>query len=86
VQPCKHATLKFSKADSSALGLVMDALDRELATVISKTHKYPEAIRAAAKLGKDTINRYYEATDQSKLYHIATSKWFKFQRLPFLIC
>jgi hypothetical protein len=52
----------------------MDKLDEELASVIADEDRYSPILRAAAKLGKNTINKYYEATDESKIYQIATSK------------
>ena len=47
----------------------MDRLDEHLATaMISPT--YSTAIRAAIRIGKQTLNRYYSKTDHSELYRI----------------
>jgi hypothetical protein len=50
----------------------MDHLDEHLATAAS-SHKYDTAIRAAVTIGKKTLNRYYDRTDQSDMYRIAMS-------------
>jgi hypothetical protein len=48
----------------------MDHLDEHLASAaVSRT--YDPAIRAAVGMGKKTLNRYYDQTDQSELYRIA---------------
>jgi hypothetical protein len=49
----------------------MDQFDKALANSVVNPN-YSSALRAAAKLGKDTMNRYYEATDASKIYRLAT--------------
>ena len=48
----------------------MDRLDTELATFCIDNSLEP-AIRAAAKLAKSTLNRYYSLTDESYVYRIA---------------
>jgi hypothetical protein len=50
----------------------MDHLDKHLATV-SLDEKYSPSIRVALSIGKKTLNRYYNRTDDSKLYRIAMS-------------
>lgn len=53
----------------------MDHLDEHLASA-AISHKYDPAIRAAVAIGKKTLNRYYDWTDQSELYRIAMSTSF----------
>ena len=48
----------------------LDHLDEHLATA-ALIDKYSPAIQAALAIGKKTLNRYYDRTDQSELYHIA---------------
>ena len=48
----------------------MDHIDEHLATA-AINHKYNSAIRAAVAIGKRTLNRYYDRSDQSDLYRIA---------------
>jgi hypothetical protein len=74
-QPCKDCTLIFSEADVPTVGYVipfMDQLDQQLATFKANA-RLPAAIREAASLGKDTLNRYYEASDESIIYRLAIS-------------
>ena len=51
----------------------MDHIDEYLATACQNV-KYSEAIRTALALGKKTLNRYYDKTDQSEVYRIAMGK------------
>lgn len=51
----------------------MDRIDEYLATA-SVDKKYSPSIRAAASLGKKTINRYYDLSDRSESYRIAMGK------------
>jgi hypothetical protein len=86
-QPCKDCTLVFSEADVPTVGYVipfMDQLDQQLATFKGST-RLPAAIRAAASFGKDTLNRYYEATDESIIYRMAISKWHLVSSLRLLV-
>jgi hypothetical protein len=53
----------------------MDLLEDRL-TSYSRDHKYLPAIRAAVRLAKKTLNRYYELTDTSSVYRIAMSMDF----------
>jgi hypothetical protein len=48
----------------------MDSIDETL-TTNSLNAKYSPAIRAALGIAKKTLNRYYNATDQSDVYRIA---------------
>lgn len=69
------ATQLFSRKTPSLATVipVMDRIDEHLAT-ISVDKKYSASIRAAASLGKKTINRYYDLTDGSESYRIAMGK------------
>jgi hypothetical protein len=55
----------------------MDHLDEHLASA-AVSHKYDPAIRAAIAIGKRTLNRYYDWTDQSEVYRIAMSTFYQF--------
>jgi hypothetical protein len=48
----------------------MDHIDAHLATA-ARHRKYPHAIQAALTIGKKTLNRYYDKTDQSEVFRIA---------------
>ena len=48
----------------------MDIIDKHLATAASD-QKYKCLIQAALAVGKDLLNKYYNMTDQSEIYHIA---------------
>ncbi|KAF9547631.1 hypothetical protein CPC08DRAFT_648695, partial [Agrocybe pediades] len=48
----------------------MDHIDQHLATH-AVNYGSPLAIRAAASLGKATLNKYYNTTDHSEVYRIA---------------
>jgi hypothetical protein len=61
----------------------MDHLDEHLTSVVV-SHKYDPAIRAAVRIGKKTLNRYYDRTDHSELYRIAMSKFFRLH--PLTLC
>lgn len=53
----------------------MDHIDEHLATAAIEK-KYPLAIKAALAIGKKTLNRYYDKTDQSEVFRIAMGKKF----------
>jgi hypothetical protein len=53
----------------------MDHIDKVLATT-SEAHQFSLPIRAALVIGKNTINRYYNKTDQSEVYRIAMGMSF----------
>ena len=55
----------------------MDHLDQHLATSAVDL-SLPASIRAAATLGKQTLNKYYRMTDLSEVYRIAMSNAFSF--------
>jgi hypothetical protein len=62
----------------------MDHLDEHLASAIV-TRTYDPAIRAAVAIGKRTLNRYYDRTDQSDLYRIAMGMWLSIPSCKALI-
>jgi hypothetical protein len=53
----------------------MDHLDQHLASCALDL-SLPASIRAAATLGKRTLNKYYTMTDLSEVYRIAMGKSF----------
>ncbi|KAF9536556.1 hypothetical protein CPC08DRAFT_611104, partial [Agrocybe pediades] len=69
----KDATLYFSRATPSLAMVIpaMDHIDQHLATHAVNYDDNSIAIRAAASLGKATLNKYYNATDHSEVYRIA---------------
>ena len=48
----------------------MDHIDSHL-TDAAINATYPVSLQAALAIGKKTINRYYDKTDHSEVYHIA---------------
>jgi len=48
----------------------MDHIDEHLATA-ALNPDYPLAVKAALAIGKTTLNRYYNKTDQSEVFRIA---------------
>ncbi|KAG2086661.1 uncharacterized protein F5147DRAFT_558462, partial [Suillus discolor] len=68
----KDATLFFSRSTPS-LATVIPAMDHidEMLTNHSLNHDYELSICAALGIAKKTLNRYYNATDQSEVYRIA---------------
>ena len=53
----------------------MDHIDEHLATA-AIDNEYPLAIKAALALGKKTLNRYYNKSDQSEVFRIAMGTYF----------
>ena len=53
----------------------MDHIDAHLATA-ARHRKYPYAIQAALAIGKKTLNRYYDKTDQSEIFRITMGMLF----------
>ncbi len=49
----------------------MDHIDTVLATAALNDVKFSAPIHAALAVAKDTLNVYYDQTDESKVYHIA---------------
>ncbi|KIK93291.1 hypothetical protein PAXRUDRAFT_126726, partial [Paxillus rubicundulus Ve08.2h10] len=72
VQILKDATLYFSCStpNLSTVILAMDLIDEKL-TIYSLDCKYSPTICATVGLAKQTLNKYYQLTDSSKVYRIA---------------
>ena len=49
---------------------VMDHIDDHLSSA-AINDDYPLALKAALTISKKTLNRYYNKTDDSEVYHIA---------------
>jgi hypothetical protein len=64
----------------------MYRIDEHLATS-AESANYTVAIRSALAIGKRTLNKYYNKTDQSEIYRIAMGKYllFIYLNLHFLI-
>jgi hypothetical protein len=64
--------LFFSRSTPSIATVIpaMDHIDQHLATsAVDPTLSH--AMQAAATIGKQTLNKYYSATDHSEIYRIA---------------
>ena len=72
-------TLEFS-SDTPCIANVIPAMDRMHADLVtaSANENYSPAIRAALKIGKKLLDKYYSITDNSEIYRIAMSKLFQF--------
>ena len=55
----------------------MDRMHADLVTA-SANENYSPAIRAALKIGKKLLDKYYSITDNSEIYRIAMSKLYQF--------
>jgi hypothetical protein len=68
----KDTTSFFSRSTPN-LATVIPAMDHidETLTSQATSRDFEPSIRAAIGLAKKTLNRYYSATDQSDVYHIA---------------
>ena len=55
----------------------MDRMHADLVTA-STNENYSPAIRAALKIGKKLLDKYYSITDNSEIYRIAMSKLYQF--------
>jgi hypothetical protein len=49
----------------------MDIIDGMIATTSEASHKYCLAIRTTLAVGSMTLNKYYNKTDSSEVYHIS---------------
>jgi len=80
----KGATLYFSHGTPNLATVIptMDHIDKFLATAADSgnSSKLSPAIRAALAIGKTTLNKYYNLTDQSEVYRIAMGTWRHIQR------
>jgi hypothetical protein len=52
----------------------MDHIDKFLATALGDANKYSPAICTALAIGKNYMNKYYNKTDDSKVYRISMGK------------
>jgi len=73
MQIFKDATLYFSHGTPNLATIIpaMDHIDKVLATSAGNASKFSPTIRAALTIGKTTMNKYYNLTDQSEVYRIA---------------
>ncbi|KAJ3770658.1 hypothetical protein FB446DRAFT_646578, partial [Lentinula raphanica] len=73
VSVLKEATIFFSTDLPSVSSVVpaMDAIDETLASGIIDKATLSAPVRHALSLGKKTLNKYYELTDDSYIYQIA---------------
>lgn len=55
----------------------MDLID-EVLTNHTLNDEFQPSIRAACGLGKKTLNRYYNKTDESEMYRISMGKFQSF--------
>jgi hypothetical protein len=60
---------------------VLDRINEHFATVSADNMHNSTDIRSALAIGKRTLNRYYNKTDQSEIYHIAMGKFQCFSNL-----
>ncbi|KAG2139889.1 hypothetical protein BD769DRAFT_1626323 [Suillus cothurnatus] len=69
----KHATLFFSRGTPNLVMVIpaMDHIDTVFTNGIIKTKTLHPALRAALRIAKITLNRYYSLTDESETYRIA---------------
>ncbi|KAJ3816157.1 hypothetical protein F5880DRAFT_1494561 [Lentinula raphanica] len=73
VSVLKEATIFFSTDSPGVSSVVpaMDAIDETLASGIIDEATLSAPVRHALSLGKKTLNKYYELTDDSYIYRIA---------------
>ncbi|KAF8996546.1 hypothetical protein BDZ89DRAFT_896922, partial [Hymenopellis radicata] len=78
LQAFKDATLFFSRQNATLATVIpaMDKLDTLLATAVLRKASDTEIelsdpVKAALLVAKNTLNRYYNLTDQSDVYRIA---------------
>jgi hypothetical protein len=72
LQIFKTVTLQFS-SDTPCLAAVIPAMDRmhDNLTAACEKEEYSPALRAALKMGKGLLDKYYSLTDTSEVYRIA---------------
>ena len=77
MQIFKDVMLFFSCSTPSIATVIpaIDHIDEHLATAILNPN-YLIAIKAALVIGKMTLNRYYNKTDHSEVFHIAMGMFF----------
>ncbi|KAJ3753120.1 ribonuclease H-like domain-containing protein, partial [Lentinula raphanica] len=69
----KDATLFFSTSSPSVTTIIpaMDLIDRSFASGIVDRQTLPAPVRHALLIGKRTLNKYYQLTDDSYIYRMA---------------
>ncbi|KAJ3816597.1 hypothetical protein F5880DRAFT_1494118 [Lentinula raphanica] len=69
----KDATTFFSAHSPGVSNVIpaMDAIDQSLASGIVNDQVLSALVRHALSMGKKTLNKYYELTDDSHIYRIA---------------
>ncbi|KAJ7060617.1 hypothetical protein C8F01DRAFT_987931, partial [Mycena amicta] len=84
VYALERATIFFSSDSHSTISHVINSFDRiddlittTVAPAGSKKRVLQAPIRRALTLAKATMNKYYSATDDSNIYRIATSVFFR---------
>ncbi|KAJ3764927.1 hypothetical protein FB446DRAFT_604590, partial [Lentinula raphanica] len=72
----KDATLFFSSHNPSVADIIpaMDAIDQSFATGIVNCQATSAPVRHALSIGKRTLNKYYQLTDESHIYRMAIGK------------
>ncbi|KAG1900157.1 uncharacterized protein F5891DRAFT_952567, partial [Suillus fuscotomentosus] len=72
----KDATLFFLRSTPNLATVIpaMDLIDEKL-TTYSLNASFLPSIRVAVGLAKKTLNRYYQLTDTSEVYHIAMGEF-----------
>ncbi|PBK81820.1 hypothetical protein ARMGADRAFT_947600, partial [Armillaria gallica] len=73
IQILKNVMLYFSCSMPNLAMVIpaVDYIDKILATATLNTVQFSVPICAALAVVKDTLNVYYNCTDESKVYHIA---------------
>jgi hypothetical protein len=68
----------FLLALNTNLATVIPAMDHidETLTTQSQDSDFEPSIRAALGIAKKTLNKYYDKTDHSEVYHIAMCEFF----------
>ncbi|KAJ3830446.1 hypothetical protein F5880DRAFT_1468533, partial [Lentinula raphanica] len=71
----KDATLFFSSSSPSVASIIpaMDIIDRSFASGIVNRQTLSAPVRHALLIGKRTLNKYYQLTDDSYIYRMAIS-------------
>ena len=72
----KDATEFFSSNSPTISAVIpaMDAIDQAFATGIVNNRELSTPLRHALTVGKRTLNKYYQLTDNSHIYRMAMGK------------
>ncbi|KAJ3777640.1 hypothetical protein FB446DRAFT_633659, partial [Lentinula raphanica] len=73
VSVLKDATTFFSSSSPSVAAVIpaMDAIDEVLANGILNSQDLSAPVRHALSIGKRTLNKYYQLSDDSHIYRVA---------------